>query len=317
MKTILVCKEWIKSLYAKYSYVIVFGLKFLLTFIALLQLNHYLGYMATLTNGLVVFGISFICEYLPYGLIAFVLSMVLIGHTWAVSLEVSVLLGIVILLVGLLYYSFQPRDGFWLILTPMAFLLNIPYVIPILVGLSGGIVAVVPVSTGVVIYYIMNYVKQNVGVLTNNTEVDITQRYVQLLEAILGNQDMLIMMILVFVCILCVSLLRNLSIDYAWVIAIVCGGIMELVILFLGGFMLDVTFASGQVILGFSISMIIAFLYYLLVFTVDYTRTEYLQYEDDDYVYYVKAVPKATISKTEVTVRAMNHPQKAKEKQRK
>ena len=38
------------------------------------------------------------------------------------------------------------------------------------------------------------------------------------------------------------------------------------------------------------------------VFAVDYTRTEYLQYEDDDYYYYVKAVPKLTVSAPDVKV---------------
>ena len=32
------------------------------------------------------------------------------------------------------------------------------------------------------------------------------------------------------------------------------------------------------------------------VFNVDYTRTERVQFEDDEYYYYVKAVPKNTVS---------------------
>ena len=43
-------------------------------------------------------------------------------------------------------------------------------------------------------------------------------------------------------------------------------------------------------------------IYQFFVFAVDYTRTEYLQYEDDDYYYYVKAVPKLTVSAPDVKV---------------
>ena len=36
---------------------------------------------------------------------------------------------------------------------------------------------------------------------------------------------------------------------------------------------------------------------------MDYTRTEHVQFEDDDYYYYVKAVPKKTVAVREVTVK--------------
>ena len=42
------------------------------------------------------------------------------------------------------------------------------------------------------------------------------------------------------------------------------------------------------------------------VFGVDYTRTEYVQFEDDDYYYYVKAVPKMTVATPEFKVQKIN-----------
>ena len=52
--------------------------------------------------------------------------------------------------------------------------------------------------------------------------------------------------------------------------------------------------------------MCVALLYHFFVFTVDYTRTEYVQYEDDDYVYYVKAVPKASVATSERSIKKIN-----------
>ena len=54
--------------------------------------------------------------------------------------------------------------------------------IPLLVGLSGGLAGIVPVSCGVFVYYIIQYVKQNAGVLTNDAALDITQKYVQIIK---------------------------------------------------------------------------------------------------------------------------------------
>ena len=39
------------------------------------------------------------------------------------------------------------------------------------------------------------------------------------------------------------------------------------------------------------------------VFSVDYSRTEHTQFEDDEYYYYVKAVPKKMIAKEEKVVK--------------
>ena len=47
-----------------------------------------------------------------------------------------------------------------------------------------------------------------------------------------------------------------------------------------------------QLILGTLVSIVIAMAVEFFVFSVDYSRTEYAQFEDDEYYYYVKAVPK-------------------------
>lgn len=39
---------------------------------------------------------------------------------------------------------------------------------------------------------------------------------------------------------------------------------------------------------------------------VDYSRKEYIQFEDDDYYYYVKAVPKMNIAAPDVKVQKIN-----------
>ena len=42
------------------------------------------------------------------------------------------------------------------------------------------------------------------------------------------------------------------------------------------------------------------------VFGGDYSRTERLEYEDDEYYYYVKAVPKASVSTSERSIKKIN-----------
>ena len=42
------------------------------------------------------------------------------------------------------------------------------------------------------------------------------------------------------------------------------------------------------------------------MFSLDYTRIEHVQFEDDDYYYFVKAVPKITVTTPEKKVKRIN-----------
>ena len=53
-------------------------------------------------------------------------------------------------------------------------------------------------------------------------------------------------------------------------------------------------------------SDVIAMAVEFFVFSVDYSRTEYAQFEDDEYYYYVKAVPKMSIAVSDKQVKRIN-----------
>ena len=54
------------------------------------------------------------------------------------------------------------------------------------------------------------------------------------------------------------------------------------------------------------ISVVIGLLLEFFVFGGDYTRTERLEYEDDEYYYYVKAVPKINVANADVRIKHIN-----------
>ena len=213
---------------------------------------------------------------------------------------------VLILTVAILYYGFKPGDSYLIVLTPLAFLFKIPYAIPLLVGLGGSLASVIPVGCGVFLYYLVMYVKQNAGILTNEGSVDIVQKYSQILKSVIFNQTMMVMIATCAVGIIIVYLIRRLSMDYSWIIAIIAGSVAELLVIFIGDFVFGVSVAVGQLILGILLSTLIAVVYNFFIITVDYTRTEYVQFEDDDYYYYVKAVPKMNVSTPDVKVQKIS-----------
>lgn len=306
MTSLLLWKEQLKAFYNRFSYVIQPILRFSFALCVFLSLNSNIGYMAKLKNPLVILLLCLISALLPYGAIVFLAGCLMMAHIYAVSLEMALIALVLILLVVILYYGFKPGDSVLMVITPLAFLFHIPYAVPLLVGLGGGLASAIPVSCGVFLYYLLMYVKQNAGVLTTEASVDIVQRYSQILKSVIFNQTMMVMVATCAVGIIIVYLIRRLSMDYAWVVAIVAGSVAELLVIFVGDFVFGVSVEAGPLILGMVISAAIAAVYNFFIFTVDYTRTEYVQFEDDDYYYYVKAVPKMNVSTPDVKVQKIS-----------
>ncbi|MCC8024141.1 MAG: ABC transporter permease [Clostridium sp.] len=306
MTSLLLWKEQLKTFYNRFSYVIQPIIRFCFALCVFLSLNANIGYMAKLKNPLVILLVCLISALLPYGAIVFLSGCLMMAHIYAVSLEMALIALVLILLVIILYYGFKPGDSVLIVLTPLAFIFRIPYAIPLLVGLGGGLASAIPVSCGVFLYYLLMYVKQNAGVLTTEASVDIVQRYSQILKSVLFNQTMMVMVATCAVGVIIVYLIRRLSMDYSWVVAIVAGSVAELLVIFVGDFVFGVSVDIGPLILGMLASAAIAVVYNFFIFTVDYTRTEYVQFEDDDYYYYVKAVPKMTVSTPDVKVQKIS-----------
>lgn len=306
MMALLVFREKLRSFYGKYDAFLIPLMKFALSLAVFWQINSNIGYMEKLKGPAVWLMLSLACSFLPYGVISFLAGAVMLAHISSVSLEMALVLAVLLIIVAVLYYSFQPGDSYLLLLTPVFFQLKIPYAIPLLAGLSGGLGGVVPVSCGAFLYHIVQYVRLNAGVLTNDASLDITQKYVQIIKNIMSNSQMMVMIAACAAGILVVYLIRTLSVDYAWHIAIVAGALVQLVVVFVGDFIFDVSVPMAELLAGMVAAVIVAAIYNFMIFAVDYSRTEYLQFEDDDYCYYVKAVPKITVSAPDVKVQKIS-----------
>ena len=127
-----------------------------------------------------------------------------------------------------------------------------------------------------------------------------------LADGIVQNWGMWITVIAFIVVILLVNLIRTRSFDYAWRIAIVAGGVVYVLVILAGGFYFGLNINVIAQIIYTVISVVIGLLLEFFVFGGDYSRTERLEYEDDEYYYYVKAVPKASVATSERSIKKIN-----------
>ena len=301
-----VFREKLRGFYARFDVFINPLIRFAFGLVVFHMLNGNLGAMARLNHVLVEVVLALVCSVMPYGVMVFLAGILLLAHVSSISLEMALILLVLLLFILILYFGLQPRDSYLLLLTPIFFHLKIPYAIPILVGLSCGLSSVVTVCCGVMLFYVMQYIKQNMGTLSGGTTLGMAEQLMQIIRTLVSNRLMVVMMVTCAAGILIVYLIRRLPVNFSWAIAIVAGALTQIAAIFIGDFLFDVSVPMPQLLAGLILSMALAAVYHFFVFAVDYTRTEYVQFEDDDYYYYVKAVPKIAVSLPDIKVQRFN-----------
>ena len=312
MTTLLVVKQYMKLFYSKFEIYITPFLKFMLAFIALMLINSHLGYMRGIDKLAVVLIAALMCSFMPTNFIVIMAALFTLLHLYALSLECTAVVGVAFLLMFLLYFRFSPKDTAVVVLTPICFLMKIPYVIPISMGLVGTPASAVSVACGVIAYYMIHYVAENETILSGMADEEIAAKFKIVIDGILNNKEMVVTIVAFAVTLTLVYVIRRLSIDYAWTIAMVAGAFVNIMVILIGDLMFDTEVSLLGAIIGTIISFLLTVVLQFFVFHVDYSRTEKVQFEDDEYYYYVKAVPKVTMARPEKQVKHIAGQQKSR-----
>ena len=192
------------------------------------------------------------------------------------------------------------------LLTPLLFAFRIPYVMPVAMGLLGGPMSVASVSCGVVVYYIVKFMTDNVTIFSAADAETGSQKFRIMLDGILDNKAMLVTIVVFALVLLIVYVIRRLSVDNVWTMAIISGISVCAVLLLVCEFIMELQFSVIAIAIGSIVSFFICLGIQFLEFNVDYTRTEIVQFEDDEYYYYVKAVPKNVLAVPDKKVKRIN-----------
>lgn len=310
MTTLLVAKQYIKKFISKYEVYLKPLFKLILALTSLMMINGKIGYMHKLDNISVVLIAALMCSFMPMNFIIFVAAAFTVLHLYALSLECAVIALVLFLVMFLLYFRFSPKDALVVLLTPMCFILKIPYVMPLAMGLLGTPASAVSVGCGVVVSYLIGYISESATALSGMAMEDMASKFRFVIDGMLGNKDMLLTIIAFSITLILVYLVKRMSVDYAWTIAMIAGAIVNVMILLVGDLVFDTNVSIVGIIIGTIFSVLIAKIVEFFAFHMDYSRVEKVQFEDDEYYYYVKAVPKITVATPSRTVKRINTPKK-------
>ncbi len=302
MTTLLEFKQKLKNLYGTYESYIQPFLKFFMALVYFTWINQHMGYMAQLDNIFVVLILSLISSILPPMVMIFAGFILMVGHCYALGPAVAAFMLVLILFMLILFLRFSTGCNTVLAFTPLALGLNVPALLPIGTGLLCPIQAVLPAGCGVIIYYFVDLLKQQAQVL-QSPDTDLLDALTLMADGIAQNWEMWITVVAFVGTALLVNLIRSRSFDYAWRIAIVCGGLAYVLLMLGGGFYFNVEFPLPPLIISTVVSVLISLILEFFAFGGDYSRIERLEFQDDEYYYYVKAVPKAIVSTSERSIK--------------
>ena len=303
MTIFLELREKLKEIYAEYGTYILPAAKFLLALAVFQSINHTLNYVPALGNIFIVLILSLICAIIPLnGMVFFAMALILLQCT-GVHLLAAAFGAVLFLALWVLYLRFASGEALALVLTPLAFALHIPAAVPIAFGLVGGPVSALSVACGLVVYYFIRLIGERIVVLAAGEDINMPDFVRTLAEGVFQNEALLVALICCTVTLLVVNLIRTLEADYAWQISVIAGGIAYIVIQLAGALFLEMRISVPVLLIGTVVSCLICYVLQLFVFGGDYSRSKVFRFQDDEYYYYVKAIPKMAVSNPNRTIK--------------
>lgn len=314
MMTLLVAKEKVKVFYEKHYIVVKPLLKFLLSFAVFMAINSNIGYEEQISGVLVPIVLAFVCSFAPEQIMVYFALILAVLHIISISTVLGIALLVFSLAIFLLVIRSSKEQAFVILAVPLLTAFHVSYLVPLVMGVFLGPTIIPALVIGVVYRYIFIGIKEIFTTPTGSIDLEDSFsifRYV--VDYVLQNKEILLFIIGFILTYLATYLVRRRKVKYASQIGILVGAIVMLITFLLGNIILGAGIDVPLVVYGIMISVILAYIMQFFRMTLDYTGTKRLQFEDEEYYYYVKAVPKINVSVKEETVTFINPKQELEE----
>ena len=274
-----------------------------LTWISLLVINSQFGYAKVLTNPIIAIVIALFCAFVPASASTFIIVLYLLVQLMSLSYGVAfatLLLFAISYAICSIYHS---KRVDYLAGLPVCYQLHIPFILPLESALLGTINEICAVICGGVLSYFLTAVHENSAVILD-TEATLSASDL-LLQELIANPMFYLYMISIILLFLVVYVLRCRDMDHAWLIAVVMGVLVEFVIMLAASLFLGNVTGIPILIISNIVILLTGIIITYIFRDLDYTRVEKVQFEDDDYYYYVTAIPKIKLTKEEEEIKTI------------
>lgn len=285
-----------RRFFQKFHLIIEPVFRFFVAYMVFHTINETLPYNTRFANPVIELGLAGVCTFLPQAVMILFGALLAVIQVYSVS---PILAALVLLIFAVLYcfiVRFSGKYGYAIVGLPILFVFKIPYLIPLLLGMVATPIAIFPTACGVIVYYVFKVI-QEVATTQDVTSLDATLAlYIDVVNRLFTHEAMFITILIFSAVILLMYLIRKLRFEFVFEITIVLGTILTVLGFLVVNLYVDFGLDTGDVVLGSILSMLIVFVIHFFRVVLDYTAVEYVQFEDDDYYYYVKAVPKVDVA---------------------
>jgi|GEM_PF-1145117 hypothetical protein len=305
MMLIFELRAKITGIYQKYAFWFNLAARFLLCYVAFSRIRGALNYNPTLGKNVVILALAAICSVIPSTLMVLIAAVYVTLQIYAASGS-SLIMAITVFALFMVCYCFfirfTPRYGAAVVATPILQNIGFPYAMPLFLGVFATPVSIVPVCCGIFAYNTIHYVKNNIAEATKVTTEAAKEAledpqgvYMKVLKELVANPAMYVTMLVMAVVIVAVYFVRRIRMDYAFEISIAVGTGLMMLGYIIGDLKYDMGIRVGSMVLSCLICAGIVIFMLFFYRTLQYSAAELVEFEDEDYYYYVKAVPKIKV----------------------
>lgn len=305
MMALLVFKTRCKEFFEKHYTVVRGILKILFSAMAFSVMLGYFPFHPGMHRYMVLLValLSLVCGFIPDLAIMCLMALVMLVNISAVSLVIAFGFFAVLAVYFLLFGRYTKSQSYIVLLIPLLGVFELSYSVPIVAALFLTPAMIPACVVGVFVQYLLDAVKEYYIVSQTAVDTGNTMEGLQyIFDYVVQSKEMLIYMVTYSAAFLLVFVIRKGKYNHASHIAILVGVLTCMAGVILGDSIWSVQADVAKLFGGLAISAVIAYIVQFFRMSLDYMGVRHLQFEDDEYFYYVKAVPKVKITVSDKTV---------------
>lgn len=314
MIQLLLIRDSIRKIIKKHSAIVIPAFRFIVAFTIFIIINTNMGYNEKIKGITVLVLFSAISAFFPMGVTVLLACTLVILHIYSASIFLAAIFILIITVLYLMLMRFASKYSYFVLAIPIFAYFNCKSFIPIVAGLTTTPVALFAIIPGIITSILFTIVKEAVKMSSGTVQLeDNLQTYVFIIRSLLENK-LLILTIVAAICVFFATYVcRRLAISHAYLLGIIVGMITNLIIMIIGSLIFDVDVSILWTLLGTLLSGAFAYVVQFFKYILDYSSVEHIQFDDDEYHYYVTAVPKLSVTSPDLNVLKISGDSKEKE----
>lgn len=293
MDTLLKVRGMAKKIYSEYETPIRIVLKFIFILFTLNYITAQIGYYELLNLLPIRLFIAVLSAFLPVSIGVFIVAVVAIIQLFKLSVLMGALAAILFIIAYFLYLKFAPEQGIFVLAMIVLAPLNLHYAVALILGLFFGPATIVPSAMAMILISFVRCMKSVAEAMGSGFNIEsMMAGYQEIIDGVMGDKNMILAIIVVAVVIILAYVISKIPFDYSWYVAIGVAAVAGIIVDIAGASVLGADSNAGSAVVGLILGAVIAVIFQFFKCIVDYPKKEYLQFEDDEYYYYVKAIPK-------------------------